>query len=114
MEGTNEVAAVREALDAGRLTVPDPETGFHHGMYATCPNNGEHAQVRRVERGPSSGSRSAAPAATRSSTRPPSRCTFGSDQTPCGSRVRKIAAGVAHPAKTCLTHVCGQAQAWHA
>ena len=37
---------------AGRLSVPDPETGFHHGMYATCPNDGEHAQVRRVERGP--------------------------------------------------------------
>jgi hypothetical protein len=26
MEGTSEVTAVREALDAGRLTVPDPET----------------------------------------------------------------------------------------
>ena len=51
MEGTSEVAAVREALDAGRLTVPDPETGFHHAMYAVCPHDGAHAPVRRVVRG---------------------------------------------------------------
>ena len=51
MEGTSEVAAVREALDAGRLTVPDPETGFHHAMYAVCPHDGTHAPVRRVVRG---------------------------------------------------------------
>jgi hypothetical protein len=51
MEGTSEVAAVREALAAGRLIVPDPETGFHHTMYAVCPHDGAHAPVRRVERG---------------------------------------------------------------
>jgi hypothetical protein len=51
MEGTGEVMAVREALAAGRLTVPDPETGFHHPMYAVCPNDGGHALVRRVVRG---------------------------------------------------------------
>jgi hypothetical protein len=50
-EGTREVAAVREALAAGRLTVPDPETGFHHSMYAVCPQDGTHAPVRRVVRG---------------------------------------------------------------
>jgi hypothetical protein len=51
MEGTSEVTAVREALAAGRLTVPDPETGFHHAMYAVCPHDGAHAPVRRVVRG---------------------------------------------------------------
>ena len=50
-EGTNEVAAVREALAAGRLTIPDPKTGFHHAMYAVCPHDGTHAPVRRVVRG---------------------------------------------------------------
>ena len=50
MSSTSEVEAVQEALAAGRLTVTDPKTGFHHGMYATCPNDGGHAQVRRVER----------------------------------------------------------------
>ena len=51
MDDASEVAAVREALDAGRLTVPDPETGFHHPMYAVCPRDGTHAPVRRVVRG---------------------------------------------------------------
>ena len=51
MEGNSEVTAVREALNAGRLTVPDPETGFHHPMYAVCPHDGAHAFVRRVVRG---------------------------------------------------------------
>ncbi len=52
MEGTSETVAVRDALAAGRLTVPDPKTGFHHPMYAVCPRDGAHALVRRVERGP--------------------------------------------------------------
>ncbi|MGH2531251.1 MAG: hypothetical protein ACRDJW_02990 [Thermomicrobiales bacterium] len=46
-----EAAAVRGALAEGRLTVPDPESGFHHPMYASCPNDGAHASVRRVVRG---------------------------------------------------------------
>jgi nitrite reductase/ring-hydroxylating ferredoxin subunit len=50
-EGTREVAAVRAALAAGRLAVPDPETGFHHAIYAVCPHDGTHAPVRRVVRG---------------------------------------------------------------
>ena len=52
MASTDDVAAVREALMAGRLSVPDPDSGFHHSMYAVCPNDGDHAQVRRVVRGP--------------------------------------------------------------
>jgi hypothetical protein len=52
MESTSEAAAVREALAAGRLTVPDPETGFHHPIYAVCPHDGVHVPVRRVVRGP--------------------------------------------------------------
>jgi hypothetical protein len=50
MEGLSEVEAVRGALAAGRLTVPDPKTGFHHPMYAVCPNDGGQAPVRRVVR----------------------------------------------------------------
>ncbi len=52
MEATDEAVAVREALAAGRLTVTDPTTGFHDTMYAVCPQDGAHAVVRRVERGP--------------------------------------------------------------
>ena len=49
---SGEFEAVQGALAAGRLSVPDPQTGFHHAMYATCPNDGERAHARRVERGP--------------------------------------------------------------
>ena len=52
MESTSEAAAVREALAAGRLTVADPETGFHHLIYAVCPHDGVQVPVRRVVRGP--------------------------------------------------------------
>ena len=52
MLSTGEVEAVREALAAGRLTIPDPETGYHHYLYADCPNDGEHANARRIVRGP--------------------------------------------------------------
>ncbi len=52
MESTSEAAVVREALAAGRLSVPDPETGFHHPIYAVCPHDGVHVPVRRVVRGP--------------------------------------------------------------
>jgi len=48
---TGEAAAVREALAEGRLTVPDPESGYHHPMYAACPDDGTHAPVRRIVRG---------------------------------------------------------------
>jgi hypothetical protein len=51
MLSTGESEAVNEALAAGRLFVPDPETGFHHSMYADCPNDGAHAQAHRVVRG---------------------------------------------------------------
>jgi len=37
---------VEEAFAAGRLYVED-EHGFHHGMYAVCPNDGGHAQPSR-------------------------------------------------------------------
>ncbi len=52
METTSEAVAVREALAAGRLTVTDPTTGFHHTMYAVCSQDGAQAVIRRVERGP--------------------------------------------------------------
>jgi hypothetical protein len=45
-----EATAVRAALDAGRLTVPDPKSGFQHSMYATCPNDGTHVPARRIVR----------------------------------------------------------------
>jgi hypothetical protein len=56
MDGTQEhgsageAAAVREALAAGRLFVPDTESGFQHAMYAVCPADGTHAAVRRIVR----------------------------------------------------------------
>lgn len=37
---------IAEALAAGHLTVPD-EHGFHHGMYAVCAEDGQHAPPYR-------------------------------------------------------------------
>ena len=48
---SEEAAAVRAALAAGRLTVPDPETGFHRPLHAVCPGDGARAPVRRLVRG---------------------------------------------------------------
>jgi nitrite reductase/ring-hydroxylating ferredoxin subunit len=50
LESAGEAAAVRAALDAGRLTVPDPKSGFQHSMYATCPHDGTHVLARRIVR----------------------------------------------------------------
>jgi hypothetical protein len=41
--------AIQQALAAGRLTVPDPQTGYHRSMYADCPN-GHAASVWRITR----------------------------------------------------------------
>jgi hypothetical protein len=49
-EPSGEVAAVRAALDAGRLTVPDSTSGFQHSIYATCPHDGTHVPARRIVR----------------------------------------------------------------
>ena len=42
-------AAVRQALASGQLTVVDPETGYHRGLYADCPA-GHPAAVWRIVR----------------------------------------------------------------
>ena len=39
---------VLQALAAGRITVPDPATGYQRSMYAKCPNDGEEVTIRRV------------------------------------------------------------------
>jgi len=49
-DSAGETAAVRAALDAGKLTVPDPKSGFQHAIYATCPHDGTHVSARRIVR----------------------------------------------------------------
>ena len=43
--------AVQQALAAGKMTVPDPTTGYHRSLYADCPTDGEPVAIRRVVRG---------------------------------------------------------------
>jgi hypothetical protein len=42
--------AVKRALAAGQITVPDPTTGYHRSMYADCPKDGQPASIRRIIR----------------------------------------------------------------
>ena len=43
--------SILQALAEGKLTVPDPVTGFHHSIYGQCPHDGEETSIRRVIRG---------------------------------------------------------------
>ena len=42
--------AIRQALAAGQITVPDPTTGYHRAMYADCPLDGQPARIRQIVR----------------------------------------------------------------
>ncbi len=48
---SDEREAIRRALAAGRLSVPDPATGYQRALSAACPADGQPAPVRRVVRG---------------------------------------------------------------
>lgn len=41
---------IEEMLSKGQLSIPDPETGFHHSIYASCPKCGDQSSVNRIER----------------------------------------------------------------
>ena len=47
---TTDAEAVRQALAAGQITVPDPTTGYHRSMYADCPADGQPARIRQIVR----------------------------------------------------------------
>lgn len=38
---------IADALATGHLSAPD-EHGFHHWVYAVCPEDGEHVQPQRT------------------------------------------------------------------
>lgn len=40
---------IEETLAAGHLSIPD-EHGFHHWLYAVCPQDSQHAQPQRTIR----------------------------------------------------------------
>jgi hypothetical protein len=42
--------ALKRALAAGQITVPDSATGYQRSMYADCPNDGQAAGICRVVR----------------------------------------------------------------
>lgn len=41
---------IQEMLSRGQLSIPDPETGFHHSVYASCPKCGDQSSANRVDR----------------------------------------------------------------
>ena len=44
MSTQQDTERIRQALQEGRLTVPD-STGYHKSMYATCPRDGSRAPL---------------------------------------------------------------------
>ncbi|MFC1968735.1 hypothetical protein ACFLVX_05075 [Chloroflexota bacterium] len=41
---------IKQALSVGRLTIPEPATGYHRSFYARCPNDSEESSVYRIEK----------------------------------------------------------------
>lgn len=50
MAKKGELRRIREMLSRGQLSIPDPATGFHHSLYARCPEHGHHSLVHRIDR----------------------------------------------------------------
>ena len=46
----SDLSKIKQALAAGRLTVPDPATGYHRSLYARCPHDREESSVYRIEK----------------------------------------------------------------
>jgi hypothetical protein len=47
LQQSSERRMVMESLSAGRLSVAD-EHGFHHWLWAACPDDGQRAHVHRT------------------------------------------------------------------
>ncbi len=47
LQKTSERRSVEELLAAGHLSAPD-EHGFHHWLWAACPQDGQHAHPHRT------------------------------------------------------------------
>jgi len=50
MTRSSDVEKIKQALLSGRLTIPDPATGYHRSLYARCPLDGKESPVGRIER----------------------------------------------------------------
>lgn len=50
MGQASEVEQIKQMLSAGRLTIPDPVTGYHRAFYARCPKDCHDSSVYRIER----------------------------------------------------------------
>jgi len=50
MGQASQVEQIKQMLSAGRLTIPDPATGYHRALYARCPKDRHDSSVYRIER----------------------------------------------------------------
>ncbi len=50
MAVVRDVEAVRKALQAGQITVPDPATGYNRSMHANCPDDDTPAGIYMTTR----------------------------------------------------------------
>jgi hypothetical protein len=50
MAKRSESSTIKQMLSSGRLTIADPDTGFHRALYSLCPNDKNECSVHRIDR----------------------------------------------------------------
>ena len=50
MARKSDLEKIKQMLASGRLTSPDPVTGFHRALYTHCPKDRHDCSVYRIDR----------------------------------------------------------------
>ena len=50
MTKRSDLEIIKQMLSSGRLTIPDPDTGFYRALYSHCPNGKHDCSVHRIDR----------------------------------------------------------------
>jgi hypothetical protein len=50
MAKRSDLEIIKQMLSSGRLTIPDPDTGFHRALYSHCPKGKHDCSVHRIDR----------------------------------------------------------------
>jgi hypothetical protein len=50
MAKRSDLEIIKQMLSSGRLTIPEPDTGFHRTIYSKCPKDRHECSVHRIDR----------------------------------------------------------------